>query len=205
MTTINKQVSLGTDDCHEFDGTTLTTTGLSLQIGHNLGMYDGGIRWQSVAVPNSASITSAKLSLYRVSGTGSIVTVIKGVDEDNTATWSSGDRPSGRSKTTANVSGDQADWNNWGTGVWIDISVTSIIQEIVNRGGWSTNNALALVIEDWGSGTDYMYVRSYEYSDHSYAPKLDITFVGRTTRNARQSVSVHAGVLFQTLTSGHGY
>lgn len=208
MTTINKQVSASSDDCDELNDATLRLTSTSIVVGYLEGgpsSYDIGLRWQSVAIPQAATISSAKLSLYLVTDIGTIGANIRGIAEDNTATWSSGSRPSQRSKT-GTVTANEANWNNWGTGGWIDIDITTIVQAIVNRVGWSSNNALAVVIENTASsGTHEIIVRSQEYSGNAHGAKLDIVFVGRASKNTRSSMNVHPGVLFQTLTSGHGY
>lgn len=206
MTVVNKQIAASADDCYETNDTTIDLTNTILYTGYPTGVYDTGLRWQSVNVSNGATISSAILSMYLVSDTGTLQATAKGIAEDNTATWSAGSRPSQRSKV-GSVSANEADWGNWGIDNWITLNVTTIIQSIVNRAGWSANNALAIVLED-DAGVSSMYItsRSYNYAGNAHGAKLDVTFTeGRGTKNARQSMSVHSGVLFQTLTSGHGY
>ena len=62
MTTINKQISLGTDDCTESDDTTLYLDVSLVYCGWSSTAYDVGLRWQSINIPQGATITSAKLS-----------------------------------------------------------------------------------------------------------------------------------------------
>ena len=206
MTTINKQISLGTDDCTESDDTTLYLDVSLVYCGWSSTAYDVGLRWQSINIPQGATITSAKLSVFLDSITGTFSSSIRGIDEDNTATWAAASRPSQRTKTSATITANSANWNNWGAGNWIDISITSVIQEIIDRGGWSANNALAVVIEGAGSGSNYVAMRAYEYTDNTYGAKLEIVYTtGRTTKNSRATMSVHPGVMFQTITGGHGY
>ena len=176
MTTINKQISLGTDDCCEVGDTTVTLGNTQVYVGYVLGVYDVGLRWQSINIAQGSTINSATLSLSRAGGTGTLAANVRGIDEDNTATWSDGSRPSQRTKTTATISADQADWGNWGVG-WITLSITSVIQEIINRSGWSANNALAIVIEDAaGAGSNYAQVYAYEQSGNVSGAKLDIDY-----------------------------
>jgi len=177
MTTINKQISLGTDDCYETNDTNIDLTAEDIFAGYVSGVYDIGARWQSINISQGTTITSAKLSLYRVSGGGTLSANIRGIDEDDTATWSSGSRPSQRTKTTATINANQANWNNWGGDAWIDIDITSVIQEIINRSGWSANNDLAIVLEDSaGSGTNYIQTAAYEYTGNVHGAKLDIVY-----------------------------
>ena len=186
MTLVAKQITLGTDDCREEDDSTVSLTYQYVYVGRapNSVVYDMGLRWQSVNIPPKAAILSAKLSLYLKSGVGSLLANIRGIAEDNPSTWSSGNRPSQLSKTTASVTANMADWNDWGLNSWIHVDISDIIQEIVNRDTWSTNNALAIVIEDAGSAVaTYIAVGAYEYSGNIYGAKLDVMFTPSTQRS----------------------
>lgn len=74
--------------------------------------------------------------------------VIYGIDEDNTSSF--GSAPFGRSKTTAYNNSDNSDEPE--TGTWKEITVTSAVNEVLTRGGFSSGNAVGLIIEDNGSG-----------------------------------------------------
>lgn len=208
MTTINEQVSASSDDCYELNDTSVTLVSDAMFVGYSgANIYDVGLRWQTVNIPNAATISSAVLSAYITQDSGTLAAVVKGIDEDNTATWSSASRPSQRSKTSASVSANEGDWGNWGVANWATLEIKTAIQEIINRGGWSANNALGIVIENTsGVSGNIAGIRSYDYTGNAHGAKLDITFTeGRATHNARSSMSVHSGVMFQTLTGGHGY
>ncbi len=177
MTTINKQISLGTDDCYELDDTTATLDTISVYTGYTAGAYDVGLRWQSINIAQGTSITSAKLSIYLYSDTGTLSANIRGIDEDNTVTWATGNRPSQRTKTSATITANEANWSNWVISDWAYIDITSVIQEIIDRGGWSANNALAVVIEDTaGTGSNYIAMRAYELAGNITGAKLDIVY-----------------------------
>jgi hypothetical protein len=207
MTTINKQVSASTDDGYETDDTSIQLTGVTAYAGVSPGgILDTGLRWQSINIPQGTTISSATLSLYLHADDGTLSANIRGIAEDNTATWSAGSRPSQRAKTSATITANEANWGNWGVGNWITISVTSIVHEIINRGGWNANNALAVVIEDTaGAGTNYITTRMYDYTGNVSGAKLDITYTPTLGKNTRSTMNVHPGVMFQTLTGGHGY
>lgn len=206
MTTINKQVSASADDCHEINDTTIQLNYATEWVGYSTSKYDIGLRWQSVNIPQGATISSAKLTMLLFSDTGTLSTNIRGIDEDNTATWSSSSRPSQRTKTTATINANEANWNNWATGNWAYISITSVIQEIINRSGWSANNNLAIVIEDTaGSGSNLAKFRSYDYTGNVSGAKLEVVYTQIQSKNARSTMNVHPGVMFQTLTGGAGY
>jgi type IV pilus assembly protein PilY1 len=207
MTTINKQVSASTDDGYETDDTNIQLTETTAYTGVSPGgIFDTGLRWQSINIPQGATISSATLSLYLHADEDILSANIRGIAEDNTATWSSGSRPSQRTKTSATITANEANWGNWGVGNWITISITSVVHEIINRGGWNANNALAIVIEDTaGSGIHFITTRTYDYAGNVSGAKLDITYTLPVGKNTRSTMNVHPGVMFQTLTSGHGY
>lgn len=207
MTTINKQVSAGADDCREINDTTFDGTATEVIAGYSdPDSNDAAFRWQSLNIAQAASITSAKLSLYLTSSPGTFSANIRGIDEDNTATWSAGSRPSQRTKTTATINANEANWNNWVNDAWVDIDITSVIQEIIDRAGWAANNALAVAIENTASsGSIWGTFRAYEYAGNLHGAKLDIVYEARTAKLSRSTMNVHPGVMFQTLTGGHGY
>jgi hypothetical protein len=178
MVEINKQISLGTDDCYEMSDFIANLGNDSALCGYyGDEPHDLGLRWQSINIAQGTSITSAKLSLYMTVDDGTLSADIKGIAEDNTITWATDNRPSQRTKTTATITANEANWNNWATDSWIDIDITSVVQEIIDRGGWSANNALAIVIEDTaGAGTNYISARTYEYTGNAHGAKLDIVY-----------------------------
>lgn len=177
MTTINKQISASTDDCHEANDTTIYLTNTTTIIGRTTSSLDPGLRWQTVNIPQAASITTATLSGYLNTVNGTFSANIRGIDEDNTAAWSAGSRPSQRTKTTATITANLGDWGNWGVGNWVTIDITSVIQEIVNRAGWSANNALAIVIENTGvDNFNYAAMRAWDYEGNAHGAKLDIVY-----------------------------
>lgn len=177
MTIISKQISLGSDDCSESGGTVALIHQL-LYVGEYLpDVYDLGLRWQSIDIPRASEIISAKLSVYLGWDVGTLVADLHGIAEDDTATWSTDDRPSQRQKTPTIIAANTADWNNWGVGNWIDIDTTNIIQEIINQDGWVANNALAIVIEDAGSTPDNIIgIRAFEYPGNQHGAKLEIVY-----------------------------
>lgn len=137
--------------------------------------YNAGYRFLDVAVPNSASISAAAITLIIDSSFGNPSLVIKGIAEDNTATWSGSSRMSQRTKTSNSVA-----WNPAGTsGSVTTPSIVSIIGEITSRPGWASGNALGISIEnignDYGTGI-FKYFRTFDYGS-SY-PLLSITYAG---------------------------
>jgi hypothetical protein len=67
-------------------------------------------------------------------------------------------------------------WEELGLGVdWHSQTVTSIVQEIVNREGWSSGNALTILM--LGDTTNNYRLRMTSHDgDDTLAAKLDITY-----------------------------
>lgn len=165
MASFSKQIDANIRDVGYFDNSPSESSALSLG---NPGavLRHIALRFTGVTIPNGATITSAKIrfvDLNTKSATG-IALLIQGVDEDNTAEFviSPENTARTRTKTTANV--------GW-TGSFSQVKdsnrdtpdLTSIVQEIVDRAGWSSGNAMAFWLADNGS-TSGQYIDFYEYA-----------------------------------------
>jgi len=152
--------------------------------------YTAGYRFNSVTIPQGDTINSATIKLNPIfDDSDSILTKIYGIDEDDTADFSSD--PTGRTKTTASV-----DWD-FGP-VTQDIIVTSpdistIVKEIVDRGGWVSGNDMGfLVLDDGSTSNNNISFDSYDgvpdsaallninYGAVVPAPDKTVLFRGRT-------------------------
>ncbi|MHA2404664.1 MAG: DUF2341 domain-containing protein, partial [Candidatus Kariarchaeaceae archaeon] len=137
-------------------------------------------RFVSKGITNGATITSATLTLYAVlngyNDDSGISTRFQGITEDNTPIFSSGNKPSTRSRTTAFV--DKSDWVSVFTSQYnpITIDVTNIVQEIVDQPGFKVGNTIGITQRRNG-GNAGAYGSVWEYTGSpTYAPKLDIEF-----------------------------
>jgi hypothetical protein len=209
MTTINKQVGASSDDCKNVQSSGADISSTTIVCGGHTtpgpAFYDGCFRWTSVNVPQGATIETATLSLYLTIDQNPLLTG-KGIDEDNTGTFVENEDIAARTQTTASVDADEAAWGNWGVGNWITLEVKTLVEEIVGRGGWSANNALAIILLHETSGAnDNMTVRAYDYAGNAHGAKLDITYSSVSSKNTRSTMNVHPGVMFGVLTGGHGY
>lgn len=186
--TIVVQVSSSSDDCNykpelgeEYFWLTVETS----YAGHGgvRATEYGAMRFVNVQIPKGALITHAVLHLYcfDMHGTsrGEVVrTKITGEDTDDARIFSTAADYEARNRTSAFVR-----WDNippWDNDVWYESpDISSIIQEIVNRAGWQSGNAIVIFWED--DGSDRYAERAYQqwdwaYGDHQYAPKLEVTF-----------------------------
>jgi len=106
------------------------------------------IRFSNIKLSQGQTITRAEFEYKNVytSGTGDVLFKCYGIDEDNTADF--GGNPMGRTKTSASTTKSQAQISgkfNFGD-TW-----TSLVQEIVDRGGWSSGNAMGFIFNDNGT------------------------------------------------------
>jgi hypothetical protein len=187
--TITVQVAASEDDCRVCDAkapphvwTWISTTEDHHAAGFNYisKVYEGGgMRFRNIPIPKGAIINSAYLKLtakWSISGVV-VRTKIQGEAVDNASPFSNLSNYNGRARTNATVR-----WDNipaWAAGTeYTSPDISAIIQEIVNRDGWSPGNALVLFWEDDGSDTGSETRRaalSYDGSPAN-APKLEITY-----------------------------
>lgn len=155
--------------------------------------YDGtskgnqtiGLRFRSITTPNSATIQNAYIQFTtdETKSAGVVQFQVYGVAADNPGTWSGTYAVANATKTTAQVTWQPPNWNTVGaSGVNERLDVTAIVQELVNRSGWASNNAMAFGIK-WITGSGVRTARSGTDSA-SAAPSLYIQWQSGTTTPA---------------------
>ncbi len=139
-----------------------------------------GVRFQNVNIPQGSTITSAYISFKAKTSEGVASSfTIYGDDTDNAELFSLSSYGSSiaeenkdisnRTKTTASVT--------WVPGAWVANTryptddLKTIIQEIVNRGGWASGNSMAFTIT--GTGKRDAYPRD---GGSTSAPQLHVEF-----------------------------
>lgn len=156
MATFSTSVAATADDCTEFVGSFFDDAesifGL-LAAGRSVDPLDvhSGLRFNSVAIPQGSTINSATITLYNQftqddSLTLSVRWYAWAADDAGQFT-SGGNLPSTVGKTTAFTAFTQ------GTATPANIShnVASVLQEIVNRGGWVSGNDVNFIAFENGS------------------------------------------------------
>lgn len=164
--------------------------------------YITGIRFSSVNIPQGSTINSATLKGYTSSvggqGGSEVVRIkIYGIDEDNTNDFSSD--PTGRTTTTAAV-----DWDitpSPSTASHTSGSITTIVQEIVNRDGWDSGNSIGFLLKD--DGSDAVTQRWYSYEGDSTKDfELTVTWTApTTTTTTTTTTSVSSSISSSSSTS----
>lgn len=136
-----------------------------------------GVRFQDVTIPQGVTITDAYLYGRAYSDYSNTIYIrVYGEDEDDTSQFSTSANFQGRDRTTQYVDIEISD--DWDNGDWYSLDgCGGIIQEIVNRGGWSSGNAMVLFIQNDGTtGTTRRNFRSYDYSGNSDGVELYVTW-----------------------------
>lgn len=113
--------------------------------------YKGAIRFPTVDRSGTVVYAAVYVQQSNVVFTGSPVKFdVWGIDEDNTSDFSSGN-PTTRSKTSATTYFEKGTPSE---DQYTEVVVTSMFNEIVSRGGWSSGNAMGFIFQDQGSPSD---------------------------------------------------
>lgn len=181
MTTLNLQVVASNDDtyCADSGSEDRTANAEIITMGQHPSLsyrFMGGFRFTGTTIPQGAVINSATLTLTADrSESGVCGCDVKAEDVDDSTQFGNEDPTwSGRTPTSASVA--------WAAGAWTmdaeyeSPDIASVIQEIVNRGGWSSGNAINILFYDDGSGShDWRACYSYD-GNSAKAAKLDIDY-----------------------------
>ena len=182
MPTVNYQVAATADD-----GVELTSSGTWVNTQIAIGRVDSlgyGLlatvtRFLNVAVPKGATIDSATYTITELnkgSGSFTVNAKVRAQAVDDAAAPSSTNKPSGMSFTSAGVDLD-INSSDWVADQETAVTITAVIQEIVNRAGWASGNDINIVIVDDGTTAGDKNLGFYDYAGStSKAAKLDITY-----------------------------
>lgn len=179
MALLSRTVAQTTDDAHiRQDGTsyshTLNTAIIRSGITNTL-RWSSGFRFQNITIPQGTTITDAKLKLYVLNTTyDDIDAEIFGEDVDNSATFSSGSDPDSRARTSASTN---PIFTGLGIGI-VSLDIITQVQEILNRGGWSSGNAMSILAIGRTSFTQReLRVQAYPLGFPTNSPAiLEITY-----------------------------
>ena len=136
--------------------------------------YLGFFRFQNITIAQGATISSAYFKPYQ-SSYASTPLVIHGIDKDNASAPSAGSELAASNFTSANVNFTPTA----GSAQKTSPDIKTIIQEIVDRSGWSSGNAmmLAVVTQTASYAGQYNWnASSYDYSSASQAADLVIEY-----------------------------
>jgi hypothetical protein len=203
MATFSTSVLASTDDARNLNGNgTFSATVTTQHLGKFSATDDywNGFRWNAVSIPQGATISSATITLYcAATNAGTTAnTIWYGEAADNAATFANttAGKPEGRSRTTASVTKafTVSNWTVVGYNTADKVTVTSLVQEIINRAGWASGNSLAIVAHDNGSAsTNYIGHSTYDRAVDRGAI-LEVTYT--TSAGTTGQVKVYNGSSF---------
>ncbi len=129
-------------------------------------------RFTNVSIPHGARIVSAEMTFYTYSSGGSkpldITFYGENVSNSQPLDYANQDI-SERAKTSSSVF--QPGVTNWSTGYWTSADLSTVIEEIVQKGDWTAGNALCILIH--GSGGP----RYTGAADNSRPAQLTVTYI----------------------------
>jgi PKD repeat protein len=200
-TTLEKRVAVSADDAEEFaNGTTYTnSTDLELVFGDG-NIQKVGMRWTALAIPFGAQITAAYVQ-FDADELQSEVTAltIAGQAADSAAIFATtSGNVSTRPRTTATVAWSPNPWTAGQVGFdQRTPDLRPVFQEIVNRPGWKSGNALALIV----TGTGHRTAVAYD-GGATKAPLLHVEYLDSGAPSARLAVSSLASPPYTEMADG---
>jgi hypothetical protein len=111
-------------------------------------LLHAGFRFPAVTVARGSAVSRATLEVYAVDGTGSyddLSATVYGHASDNSPGF--GATPNNISNRTTTAAFQTLHRPNWGGPGWRHVDVTKIVQEIVDRPGWASGNALSILLK----------------------------------------------------------
>ena len=170
------RIRKGSDDAHEIGGTVSTTNVGLPTVGSATAYF--GFRFIDVRLPQGATIVSASLDLtIGGSDKNDAEGAWYGEDVDNASTFTTAaSNISGRTATAASVAWTTNDLGATGE-VCTTPDLASLVQEIVDRPGWESGNALVLIY-DHDSAVENLQVNSFE--NGTGAAVLSIVYAAAT-------------------------
>ncbi|MFC1795186.1 hypothetical protein ACFL3Q_16570, partial [Planctomycetota bacterium] len=179
--TVEFQVSASEDDGYAVNDNTQNLSsdfiraGLSAFAGPPY--YLSGIVFRNVDIPQGAEIVSASLKVrsYNSRLTDTVYGKIEAEASDNAAAFDSSRHIGSLPNTSASINWDIEE--PWLADTWYTSpDIAYVIQEVINRDGWSSDNSLAIIYSTRQNEGGYRNISSYDRGSDS-APILEITYL----------------------------
>ena len=135
--------------------------------------------FRNVDIPQGAEIVSAHLKVraYNSRLTDVVYGTIQAEAADDAAGFG-GSRNIGLLAKT----GTSVDWDiseSWSSDTWYTSpDIAGVIQEVIDRGGWSEGNSIAIIYSTRENEGGYRNISSFDRGS-DYAPILEITYIPR--------------------------
>lgn len=190
-TVFERRVAANNDDAEEMDGD-MDVNSTDLELGEDGDPQLVGLRFRNVTIPARAPIAKAWVQ-FTVDEQQSVGTDLRiaGQAADNPTYFGSSLRISTRPRTSA--------WVGWSPAAWTQSAGTAgaaqrtpdlspVIQEIVDRSGWRSGNAMVLIVD----GTGHRTARSHN-AGAATAPLLHVEYGGTTAMGALPAADDDSG------------
>jgi hypothetical protein len=162
-----------------------TSTNSSNTVGDSGGgnnRYCSGVRFTTIPLPQGSAIHSGVISFKAATGGGfTIRTKLRAYDADDASddlsTQAKWDAIFPGALTTATVTWDGL--GSWFSGTWYDsLNIASVIQEIVDRPGWASNQNMIFFWDDYDGRSDASALRRFFSYDNAAADaaKLNVSY-----------------------------
>ena len=150
---VKRQLRSTSDDAEEASSGSIRTGSAAQDLDFSYPGQRVGMRFSSLSIPQGAKITKAYVRFKAsASDSGSTTLSIRAHDTDSASSFSTSKRNiSSRSTTSASERWSPSSWRKGSSYSSDDIS--EVVQEVVNRRGWDSGNALALIVTGDSSST----------------------------------------------------
>lgn len=192
-TIVEKRVAASTDDAEEFSTGSMYISSSDLELIHDSDDQTVGMRWTGLSIPRGASITAAYIQFTAKEGQSEVTTLtLRAQASDNAPAFSSTSlNLTSRTKTSASQSWSPAAWSAGGAGASQRTpDLSGLIQEVVDRGGWASGNALVVLVTGTGHRTAWAYDGS-----PTEAPLLHVEYSLGTSGDAPPNPVLSVSVL----------
>lgn len=193
MTTLDLTANASADDAHETDGNSnFSSTADPQTVRANSSAnfrWNSGVSFPSCTIPNAATIDVAYLTLVPNStSVDDADCTIYCEDVDDADDYSTTADVTDRVVTTASVN-----WNagSLGASAVNTPSLVSIVQEVVDRGGWASGNRINFLLKGNTGSSDRLQFKSADNGTAGDRPKLHVEYTA--AGGARRVFVVHAG------------
>jgi len=182
------RVAASSDDAEEASGGSVTLNSSDLEL-----VTDGsvtqtaGLRFPGLGIPTGAKITSAYIQFVADESQSEATNLtFKAQAADNAATFTTASlNVSSRPRTAAFAAWSPVAWTAGEAGSnQRSPDLTPVVQEVVNRGGWASGNAMAFIVTGSGHRTAVAFDGSA-----AQAPLLHVEFLPPSGANQPPSVS----------------
>jgi hypothetical protein len=157
VVTLDVRVSGTTDDAEESSSGNVSLGSSDLELVNSGSDQTVGMRFNGVTIPQGATITNATIQFQTDEVTTEATSLtIEGEAADHAATFASTNgNISTRNRTANSVAWSPAPWTTVGqAGPDQETpNIASVVQEIVNRSGWSSGNSVAIIVTGTGKRT----------------------------------------------------